>query len=134
MPAYRRLLVLAVFAVLASLSIVACGGSDEDDVQAAVKDFASAVKDKDYGKACDGITAGARKSLEEAAPGKAGCEGVLKQVNEAGGLEGLPDNPDDIKFDKTVVNGDKATIKVKGDSTGDTRMRKQDGEWKLDVN
>ncbi len=59
---------------------------------------------------------------------------MIKQVNEAGGLEGLPSNPDDIEFDKTEVNGDTATVKLKGDETGDTRMKKEDGEWKLDVN
>lgn len=117
-----------------ALVLAACGGSAEEDVQSAVKGFASAVKDKDYGKACDTITADARKALEGAAPGDSGCEGVLKQVNEAGGLEGLPSNPDDIEFDKTEVKGDTATVKLKGDETGDTRMKKEDGEWKLDVN
>jgi len=131
-PPFR--LQLFVVTAAAALLLGACGGSDEEDVQSAVKGFASAVKDKDYGKACDTITADARKALEGAAPGDSGCEGVLKQVNEAGGLEGLPSNPDDIEFDKTVVKGDTATVKLKGDETGDTRMKKEDGEWKLDVN
>ena len=113
--------------------IAACGGSDEDDVQSAVKGFASAVKDKDYGDACDAITKDARKTLAQAAPGSGGCEELLKQVNEAGGLEGLPSDPDDIEFEKTEIKGETATVKLKGDDTGDTRMRKEDGEWKLDV-
>ena len=124
----------AVALTATALVLAACGGSDEEDVQNAVKGFASAVKDKDYGKACDTITADARTALEGAAPGDTGCEGVLKQVNEAGGLEGLPSNPDDIEFDKTEIKGDTATVKLKGDETGDTQMKKEDGEWKLDVN
>jgi len=131
-PTSRLLTAVALTAT--ALLLAACGPSDEEDVQSAVKGFASAVKDKDYGKACETITADARKALEGAAPGDSGCEGVIKQVNEAGGLEGLPSNPDDIEFDKTEVNGDTATVKLKGDETGDTRMKKEDGEWKLDVN
>jgi hypothetical protein len=131
-PTSRLLTAVALTAT--ALLLAACGASDEEDVQSAVKGFASAVKDKDYGKACETITADARKALEGAAPGDSGCEGVIKQVNEAGGLEGLPSNPDDIEFDKTEVNGDTATVKLKGDETGDTRMKKEDGEWKLDVN
>ena len=31
------------------------------------------------------------------------------------------------------MRGDSATVTIKGDDTGDTTLRKEDGEWKLDV-
>ena len=132
MLAPRRRLPAAA-ALTAALLLPACGGSDEDDVQDAVRDFASAIDEKDYGKACDGVTEQVRLNFGNADTGGAGCEKVFQQANEAGGLEGLPTNPDHLEFEKTEVRGDSATVKIKGDNTGDTTLRKEDGEWKLDV-
>ncbi|HZI90305.1 MAG TPA: hypothetical protein VFD31_01605 [Thermoleophilaceae bacterium] len=133
MLALRRRLPAAAVLMAAALLLPACGGSDEEDVQDAVRDFASAIEDKDYGKACDGVTEQVRLTFGNAATGGAGCEKVFQQANEAGGLEGLPTSADDLEFDKTEVRGDSATVKIKGDDTGDTTLRKEDGEWKLDV-
>ena len=132
MLASRRRLPAAV-ALVAALLLPACGGSDEDDVQDAVRDFASAIEEKDYGKACDGVTEQVRLTFGNAATGGAGCEKVFEQADEAGGLEGLPTDADALEFEKTEVRGDSATVKIEGDDTGDTTLRKEDGEWKLDV-
>lgn len=132
MLALRRLPAAAAL-MAAVLLLPACGGSDEEDVQDAVRDFASAIEEKDYGKACDGVTEQVRLAFGNAATGGAGCEKVFQQANEAGGLEGLPTNADDLEFEKVAVRGDSATVKIEGDDTGDTTLRKEDGEWKLDV-
>ena len=122
-------------AVLTAVALLlsACGSGDEEEVQDAVREFAGAIEDKDYGKACERVTEQVRENLGNPATGGAGCEKVFKQANEAGGLEGLPTDPDDLEFEKTDVRGDSATVTIKGDSTGDTTLRKEDGEWKLDV-
>jgi len=133
MHAPRGRLPVAAALTAAALLLPACGGSDEGDVQDAVRDFASAVEDKDYEKACEGVTEQVRLTFGNAATGGAGCEKVFQQANEAGGLEGLPTSPDELEFEKTEVNGDTATVRIKGDDTGDTTLRKEDGEWKLDV-
>lgn len=125
--------VSAAAALMAVLLLPTCGGSDEEDVQDAVRDFASAIEEKDYGRACDGVTEQVRLAFGNAATGGAGCEKVFQQANEAGGLEGLPTNADDLEFEKVEVRGDSATVKIEGDDTGDTTLRKEDGEWKLDV-
>ena len=111
----------------------ACGSSDEEDVQDAIRGFASAIEEKDYGEACDAVTEQVREALGNAATGAAGCEKVFEQANEAGGLEGLPTDADDLEFEKVEVKGDSATVRIQGDNTGDTTLRKEDGEWKLDV-
>jgi hypothetical protein len=123
--------VVALTAV--TLLLPACGGGDEQDVQDAVREFAGAIEDKDYGKACDRVTEQVRETLGNPETGGAGCEKVFEQAHEAGGLEGLPTNADDLEFEKTQVRGDSATVTIKGDDTGDTTLRKEDGEWKLDV-
>ena len=119
----------AVVALSAALLISACGGSDEEDVQDAVRGFATSIEEKDFGEACDAVTDQARESLGS----RSGCEKVFESANEAGGLEGLPTDPDDLEFEKVEVRGDSATVRIEGDNTGDTALRKEDGEWKLDL-
>jgi hypothetical protein len=133
MQAPRRRPPAAAFLTAAAFLLPACGGGEDQDVEDAVRDFASAIEDKDYGKACEGVTEHVRATLGNAATGGAGCEKVFQQANEAGGLEGLPTSADDLEFEKTEVRGDTATVKIRGDDTGDTTLRKEDGEWKLDV-
>ena len=116
-----------------TLLVTGCGGGDEQEVQDAVRDFAGAIEDRDYGKACDRVTEQVRETLGNSATGGAGCEKVFQQANQAGGLEGLPTDADELEFEKTEVRGDSATVTIKGDSTGDTTLRKEDGEWKLDI-
>ncbi len=124
----NRLRTPAVTALLAaSLFAAGCGGSDEDDVKDAVKDVASAAKDKDAEKFCSLVSEEALKQVKDSS-GKE-CEDAFdKQTLDA--LAKDAPNPDDIEFDKVTVDGDKATVEVKGES-GETKLVKEDGDWKF---
>jgi hypothetical protein len=127
---------LSILAV-AALAGAGCGGGEseaesaKDEVESAVKEYAAALKDKDYDKACDSIT-GPSRELVESQGGQGGgkCPEILKQVADAGQIGDIPDE-DDVEFSSVKVTGDRATVKIKG---GDqpAKLKKEDDEWKFD--
>ena len=115
-------------AAMAATSLLAagCGGSEEDKVRDAVRDFAAATKDKDSEKFCGLLS---KDSLELVEKDGKECE---KEFDEAG-LEDLAEDspdPDEIEFSKVTVEGKKATVKIKGEES-DTELVKEDGDWKF---
>ncbi|CAN5478648.1 hypothetical protein BH20ACT19_BH20ACT19_04800 [soil metagenome] len=123
-----RTLVLTSLAA-ASLLAAGCGGSEEDAVEDSVKEFASAAKDKDFGGVCDKLTDELRQQIGQAGGGN--CEEALKQFGEQVDLGGIPD-PDEIEFESVEVDGDNATVKIKGEDN-ESKLVKEDGEWKADI-
>ena len=111
----------------AALFVAGCGGSDEDDVKDAVKGVASAAKDKDAEKFCNLVSESALKQVKDSS-GKECKDAFDKQTLDALAKD-APD-PDSIKFDKVTVDGEKATVKVKGEE-GETKLVKEDGDWKF---
>lgn len=126
-----RLSCLAVFA-LAALAGAGCGESEEEKVQTAVKDYAAALRDKDFDKACEGLSERSREQVEQAGAQAGGgdCPAILKQVADTGSLGGIP-KPDDVEFESVEVDGDTAAVEIKG-GDAPAQLRKQDGEWKFD--
>jgi hypothetical protein len=125
-----RLSCLAVFA-FAALAGAGCGESEEEKVQTAVKDYAAALRDKDFDKACEGLSERSRKQVEQAGAQAGGdCPAILKQVADTGSLGGIP-KPDDVEFESVEVDGDTAAVEIKG-GDAPAQLRKQDGEWKFD--
>jgi len=114
----------------ASIFTAGCGGSEEDDVKDAVRDIATAAKDKDYEGVCDGIAKDTRKTFEAGAGG--GCAKQLETIDEGGELSEQFGEPDDIKFDKVTVKDDKATVTIKGDKEPG-ELVKEDGAWKITI-
>ena len=125
----NRLRVLAVSTLaVASLAAAGCGGSEEDKVEEAVKDGAAAAKDKDAGKFCDLVSEESLEQLEDGA-GKE-CEQAFDEQALDALAEDAPD-PDSIEFDKVTVDGEKATVKIKGEEE-ETQLVKEDGDWKVE--
>lgn len=124
---------LAVVAA-ASLFAAGCGGSDEDDVKGAIKDIATAAQDKDYEKVCNGLTDDVRKQFERGArrAGGGDCKKLLERLDKGGAISKEIGDPDDLKFEKVTVKGDKATVKLKDDPEP-AELVKEDGEWKVGV-
>ena len=124
----------SALATLAAVSLFAagCGGSPEDDVKDTVKDLASAVKDKDYKAICDAFAKDTLKALEKAVPG-GDCAKALEKEDDGGAEEGLGSkDPDDIKFEKVSVKGEKATVEVEGEDEP-IEFVKEDGDWKVTI-
>ena len=123
-------------ALLAASSILAagCGGSDEDDVKSAVTDLAKAAKDKDYAKVCEGLTSEVRKQIQRGAAqaGGGGCPKLFERLDKNGAVSKEIGDPDKLEFEKVTVNGDKATVKLKGERDP-AELVKEDGEWKVGV-
>ena len=118
---------LSILAVVA-LAGAGCGESEaesaRDDVESAVKEFAAALKDKDYDKACDSITDGSRELVESQGKGGAKCPEILKQ-------QPAEDIPDDIEVDSVEIS-ENATVRIKGQDRP-AKLKKEGDEWKFDL-
>jgi Domain of unknown function (DUF4878) len=113
-----------------ALALVACGGSDSDDVKASLEDYNQAVANKDADKACDLLSDAAKKTI-----GGRSCVTTLEagfrllQPKQLAAFKGT-----EIKNIK--VNGDKATATItfpkdSGVSEQTQTLVKENGEWHL---
>lgn len=132
---------LSCFAVVAVTALVGagCGGESEEEraeaarteVETAVKDYASALRDKEFDAACEALTEDSRAQVEQAGAQAGGdCPAILEQVSQMGSLGDIPD-PDEVEFDSVEINGDSATVQIKG-GDAPAQLRKEDDEWKFD--
>ena len=110
-------------------------GGDEEGVRDAITDVADAIQDKDYEKVCDRFTDDVRKRLESGARKAGGgtCAELLRRFDKGGAIADRIGKPEDLKFERVTVEGDTATVEIK-DERQPTRLVKERGQWKLDVN
>ena len=123
-------------ALTAALALVpGCGGGDDkEDAQQVVRDFVTAVNEKDGDAFCNEITT--REYVEQvtAATGDGAveqCERQLKQIRQ-------PKYKLD-KIVKTTVDGDRATVTADLEQQGRIRRQlfrlvKEDGDFRLTSN
>ena len=111
------------------------GGGDEEGVRDAIRDVAAAIEDKDYERVCDRFTDEVRKRLESGAREAGGgtCAELLQRFDKGGAIADRIGKPEDLKFETVTVEGDTATVEIK-DEREPTRLVKERGQWKLDVN
>lgn len=122
--ANHRIRTLAV-AALAALLASGCGGSNEDDIESAVRALAQAVEDEDYAAACDRLTRNARKQLK-ALSGSSGCEKALQRAGRR--LASAIPDPDRVKVENIEIVGDRASAEVNGEEAS---FAVEDGDWKV---
>ena len=132
----RRLSLLTTAAVL-SLSLVACGsgGSPEDDVRAASENFVTAFKDENWDEVCSMMTKASKAQLEragEALEAKGGCPDVWEKASKLIDAK-AKDQLEDFEIDTVKVNGNTATVTSVAAGTDPARLRKEGGEWRVDV-
>ncbi len=114
----------------AALGLAACGGSDEDDVRAAVNDFRTAVREKDSEAVCQSFT---DKALEDAFRQKGDearkrCADFIKQSADQRAKEAEKD----FEITEVKVDGDKASVKTKSEGQeSQAKLEKVDEEWKI---
>jgi hypothetical protein len=122
---------VTVLLALCALSLVACGGDDEKEVEQTVRDFVKATDSRDTKKFCDELVS--QQFLEQSTGAKGdnareACHSQLKS------LKGVRVRLESIE--STEVRGDKATVRAVLSSQGQKqdqllRLRKESGDWKL---
>jgi ketosteroid isomerase-like protein len=134
MSSHRRQFATAAVVAVAALFGACGGGSDEDKIESTMKDFGAAFADGDGKKACEQLTENAQKELQRQA-NTANCEDAIKKAGEQIDQK-TKDRLKDFEVRDIKVNGDTATVRTSVDDGDDepTRLRKVDGEWKLEDN
>ena len=121
---FRSLPLCAVLLVALLSLVVGCGsddgdgGSDQDDIEQVITDFAN-----NEGASCDLLT---DRLVDEQFEGREECEAEAEESKDE-------EDPDGIEFGEITVDGDGATaqVEVEGDPTT-VRLEKVDGKWKID--
>jgi hypothetical protein len=122
-PAASVLAALAAFALAVGLGgCIFGGGSGPDD---AVEDFAGAVAEEDFDKACDYLSADIQAQAESAGGCAAALEGSLTEEDVAGA--------DGVESEVLDESGDTATVEAtfEGEEPEELELTKEDGDWKI---
>ena len=120
---------IALICLLVAMS--GCGGDDKEDAEQTVRDFVEAARERDADKFCDELVT--QEFLEQSI-GATGDKARESCKREFSSLSDLRVNL--VRIDKTVVDGDSATVTATINSQGQRikqklRLKKEDGDWKL---
>lgn len=119
-----------LFAVCTGFIFASCGGGKVDNTPEAVLEaFVTKLKKADYKGAKKYATKGSQEGLE--------AMESMAELSKMGGKEAKDDKMKNakIEYGKPVINGDDATIPVTADGkTTDWKLKKEDGNWKVDFN
>jgi hypothetical protein len=120
-----------ICAAALAAALAGCGGNDQAQVQGVVKGFAKAVNTHDGKTFCTKLTT--RTYIEQVTLAKGAsavrqCESQIKSLRQP--------HYRVVKFTKTEVHGDKATVTAELDLQGQRRpqvfkLRKEDGSFRL---
>lgn len=115
-------------------SVAACGGGSdpEQEAQQVVKDFATAVNKHDGKAFCNELTT--RSYLEQVTLAKG--DSAVKQCEQQINSQRLQQKYKVVKFDKTKIDGDSATVTAVLEMQGMRRpqvfrLKKEDGKFRL---
>ena len=117
------LAVLSAFALAAGLGGCIFGGGGPDD---AVQDFASAIGDEDFEKACDYL---AEDIQAQAADAAGDCAAALEGSLTDEDIEGA----DSVETEVLDESDDTATVEAtfEGEDPEELEVTKEDGDWKI---
>lgn len=124
---------LSAAAIALLLSLSACGGSDEEDVRAASEDFVTAFQAENWRDVCSLMTVDSRAELAKAGEildAKGGCEEVWAKASKFIGGD-IKRELDDFEIESVMVDGDTATVVAANAKGEPTRLRKEDGQWRV---
>jgi hypothetical protein len=116
--------------VAGGLVLAGCGGSgDEDAVRDALTSYVEAVDRGDGKAACARMTESLQLVLLNASPKASDCPEALAQADRGA------DDRGELSIDGIEVDGDTARASVAVGGGAGTRhlLRRQDGEWRVDV-
>lgn len=122
----RFLALICLLAVFAG-----CGGDDKEDAEQAVRDFATAVRERDGDKLCDDLLTSDFIGAFSGSTGDAGRESCKREVERLTGLQVRL-----VRIVRTKLDGDEASVTAVIERQGERftqvyRLEKEDGNWKL---
>ena len=127
----RRLALASILALIAG-----CGGGDDDkgDAEGVIRDFAKAVSESDGKTFCNELVT--RDYLEKTV-GATGDNAIKQCEKQIDSLK--QERFKVVKFGKTRIDGDRATVTARIETQGRTvpqvfHLEKQDGEFRLTSN
>ena len=119
-------------ALICLLAVFAgCGGDDKEDAEQAVRDFATAVRERDGDKLCDDLLTSDFIGAFSGSTGDAGRESCKREVERLTGLQVRL-----VRIVRTKLDGDEASVTAVIERQGERftqvyRLEKEDGNWKL---
>ena len=125
---------MARFAVLICLValLVGCGGDDQKDAEQTVRDFVTALQERDADTFCDKLVTEEFLGQFSGATGDKAKESCKRELNSLTSLEKVKL----VKVESTKVSGDDAAVTAVIERQGQRlkqvyRLKKEDGDWKL---
>ena len=124
---------MARFAALTCLValLAACGGDDQKDAEQTVRDFVTAVNERDADAYCDDLITEEFREKSTFATGDQATESCKRQLKAIKGL-----HIELVRIVSTEVDGDKATVvavlrRPGGQIRQRLQLEKDGGDWKL---
>ena len=122
----RFVALLCLVALLAG-----CGGDDKEDAQQTVRDFVTAVNERDADAYCDDLITEEFREKSTFAKGDQASESCKRQLKAIKGLR-----LELVRIVSTKVEGDKATVvavlrRPGGEIRQRLQLEKDGGDWKL---
>jgi predicted PilT family ATPase len=123
----RYVALICVFALLA-----ACGGDDMKDAEQTVKDFVTALRERDADTFCDDLVTKDFLGQFSGATGDQAKESCKRELKSVTGLQDVKL----VKIQSTKVDGEEAAVTAVIQRQGQRqkqvyRLEKEDGDWKL---
>ena len=121
---------VALICVLALLA--GCGGDDKKNAEQTVRDFVTALRERDADTFCDDLVTKDFLGQFSGATGDKAKESCKRELKNVTGLEDVKL----VKIQSTKVDGDEATVTAALQRQGLRqtqvyRLKKEDGDWKL---
>jgi Domain of unknown function (DUF4878) len=121
---------VALICVLALLA--GCGGDDQKHAEQTVKDFVTALRERDADTFCDDLVTEDFLGQFSGATGDKAKESCKRELKSVTGLEDVKL----VKIQSTKVDGDEAAVTAVIERQGLRqkqlyRLKKEDGDWKL---
>jgi predicted PilT family ATPase len=121
---------LALICVLALLA--GCGGDDKNDAEQTVRDFVTALRERDADTFCEDLVTDEFLGQFSGATGNKARESCKRELKSVTGLEDVKL----VRIKSTKVNGDEAAVSAVIERQGGRqpqvyRLKKEDGDWKL---
>jgi siroheme synthase len=120
-------------AIICLLAVLAgCGGDNKKDAEQTVRDFVTALRERDADTFCDDLVTEEFLEQFSGATGDKAKDSCKRELRSLTGLERIRL----VKVERTKVDGDKASVTALIDRQGQRfkqvyRLKKEDGDWKL---